>query len=162
PQQPAELQQAAAAALGRSRDALVPESLLRGWKGYSPSLRAQALVALLTRELGTKAVLDALERQAILPSEIEGLRAQRLLQHGTTAVRELAAKLLAESRNPDRQKVIDSYNSVLTLTGDAARGKELFAKQCAACHQFAGVGNAVGPDLASLGDKSNQSLLIAV
>jgi putative membrane-bound dehydrogenase-like protein len=162
PQQPAELQQAAAAALGRSRDAQVPELLLGGWKGYSPSLRAQVLDALLTREVGTKAVLDAVERKAVLPSEIDAVRAQRLLQHRTTAVRERAAKLLAESLNPDRQKVIDSYNSVLTLTGDAARGKELFVKHCSACHQFAGVGNAVGPDLASLGDKSNQSLLIAV
>jgi putative membrane-bound dehydrogenase-like protein len=162
PQHAAELQQAAAAALGRSRDVQVPELLLRGWKSYSPSLRAQVLDALLTREVGTKAVLDALEKKAVLPSEIDAVRAQRLLQHRTNAVRERAAKLLAESLNPDRQKVIDSYNSVLTLTGDAARGKELFVKHCSACHQFAGVGNAVGPDLASLGDKSNQSLLIAV
>jgi len=162
PQHAAELQQAAAAALGRSRDAQVPALLLRGWKGYSPSLRAQVLDALLAREVGTKAVLDALEKKTVLPSEIDAVRAQRLLQHRTNTVRERAAQLLAESLNPDRQKVIDSYNSVLTLTADAARGRELFVKHCAACHQFAGIGNAVGPDLASLGDKSNQSLLIAV
>jgi putative membrane-bound dehydrogenase-like protein len=162
PQQPAELQQAAAAALGRSRDALVLELLLGGWKGYSPSLRAQVLDSLLTREAGTKAVLDALEKKAVLPSEIDAVHGQRLLHHRTATVRERAAKLLAESLNPDRQKVIDSCNAVLTLRGEPARGKELFVKHCSACHQFAGVGNAVGPDLASLGDKSNQSLLIAV
>jgi putative heme-binding domain-containing protein len=42
------------------------------------------------------------------------------------------------------------------------RGKQIFAKTCAACHKFDGVGNVVGPDLASLGDKSPQSLLIAL
>jgi putative heme-binding domain-containing protein len=38
----------------------------------------------------------------------------------------------------------------------------VFRKQCAACHQLGGIGNAVGPDLASLGDKSPQALLIAI
>jgi putative heme-binding domain-containing protein len=38
----------------------------------------------------------------------------------------------------------------------------VFRKSCAACHQLGGVGNAVGPDLASLGDKSPPALLIAV
>ncbi|HEV3236830.1 MAG TPA: c-type cytochrome, partial [Gemmataceae bacterium] len=41
-------------------------------------------------------------------------------------------------------------------------GAEVFAKQCAGCHKLGGVGNEVGPDLASLGDKSPQGLLIAI
>ena len=32
-------------------------------------------------------------------------------------------------------------------TGDANRGKELFAKHCGTCHQLNGAGNKVGPDL---------------
>ena len=51
---------------------------------------------------------------------------------------------------------------MLTTTGDAKRGAEGFRKSCAACHQLGGVGNAVGPDLASLGDKSPPALLIAI
>jgi putative heme-binding domain-containing protein len=51
---------------------------------------------------------------------------------------------------------------VLTTTGNTNRGAQLFAKTCASCHQLGGVGHAVGPDLASLGDKSPQSLLIAI
>jgi putative heme-binding domain-containing protein len=70
--------------------------------------------------------------------------------------------LLAESLDPDRQKVIDSYRAVVTLKGNSMRGQPLFVKHCAACHKLAGVGNDVGPDLAALSDRSSQTLLIAV
>ncbi len=39
---------------------------------------------------------------------------------------------------------------------------KIFAKSCAACHQFAGQGNAIGPDLGSVADKSTQGLLISI
>jgi putative heme-binding domain-containing protein len=51
---------------------------------------------------------------------------------------------------------------VLNLQGDPRRGAEVFAKNCATCHKLGGVGYEVGPDLASLGDKSPQALMIAV
>src|SRR5262249_51222050 len=89
-------------------------------------------------------------------------RRQRLLQHKSTAVRERAAKLLAGAVDPDRQKVIDAYQSALTLKGESSRGLGVFKKTCASCHQLDGIGHAVGPDLASLGDKSPPSLLIAI
>jgi putative heme-binding domain-containing protein len=58
--------------------------------------------------------------------------------------------------------VIDAYQSALTLTADSRRGLEVFRKTCATCHRLGDVGHAVGPDLASVGDKSPQGLLIAV
>ena len=78
------------------------------------------------------------------------------------AIRERAAKLLAGAVNPDRQRVIDTYQSVLTLKGDSKRGLQIFTKTCASCHLLGGVGHQVGPDLASVGDKSPQGLLISV
>jgi putative heme-binding domain-containing protein len=50
----------------------------------------------------------------------------------------------------------------LTLAGDQQRGFEVFRRACATCHQLAGIGQAVGPDLASLGDKAPETLLIAI
>src|SRR5206468_4324661 len=46
--------------------------------------------------------------------------------------------------------------------GDPAKGKLTFAKSCAACHQLAGAGSAVGPDLAALTDKSAGYLYTAL
>src|SRR5262249_9452877 len=52
--------------------------------------------------------------------------------------------------------------SVFDLQGDSKSGLEVFSKHCATCHKLGSVGHEVGPDLASLGDKSPQALLIAI
>lgn len=162
PQTAEELQAAAITALGRMHSERVPELLLRGWKAFVPAQRRQVLSVLFSRDKWLSAVLDAMESKQIAPTEIDVLLRQRLLAHRSAEVRRRATKLFADAINSDRQKVIDAYQSVLTLSGDAKHGAEVFKKNCAACHQLGGVGNAVGPDLASLGDKSPTSLLIAI
>jgi putative membrane-bound dehydrogenase-like protein len=157
-----EVQTAAVEALGRIRQEQVPALLLRGWKAYSPKLRGQVLEVLFRRDDGARAVLEALEKKEIVTADIDAPRRQRLLQNKNSAIRDQAAKLLASVTNPDRQKVIESYHSVLTLKGDADRGKPLFTKHCGTCHRFRDVGQQVGPDLASVGDKSPPSLLTAI
>jgi putative heme-binding domain-containing protein len=108
------------------------------------------------------ALLNALETKQIAPNEMDAVARQRLLAHRSEEVRRRAAKLFADALNADRQKVIETYQAVLSAKGDAPRGAELFRKNCSVCHQLGGVGNAVGPDLASLGDKSPPALLIAI
>ena len=162
PQTPDGLQAAAVAALGRLRDPKAADVLLHGWKGFAPARRTQVLDALLVRAEGARAVLDAVGRKEVLPAEVDAARRQRLLRYRDAGLRERAAKLLAAASDPDRQKVIDAHRGVAALRGDPARGKELFAKHCAACHRLGGVGNEVGPDLASLADKSAETLLVAV
>src|SRR5439155_22687351 len=136
--------------------------LLRNWKAYSPKLRGEVLEVLFRRDDGARAVLDALDKKAMSAAGRDAPRRQRLLQHKNPAVRERAAKLLAGAVNADRQKVIESYHSVLTLKGDPARGKPVFVKHCSTCHRFRDVGQQVGPDLASVGDKSPEGLLTAI
>jgi putative heme-binding domain-containing protein len=162
PQTAEEMQSGIVAGLGRLRDPSVPQLLLRGWKGYSPALRSQVLDILLARQDWLRPLLDALERKQLLAFEIDAARRQRLLQHKTSGVRDRAATLLAGGVNPDRQKVIDAYQAVLKLKGDASRGRQIFTKNCASCHLLGGVGHQVGPDLASVGDKSSGGLLTAV
>jgi putative heme-binding domain-containing protein len=45
---------------------------------------------------------------------------------------------------------------------DAARGKAAFQKTCINCHKVGDAGHAVGPDLASVANKSPRDLLIAL
>jgi putative membrane-bound dehydrogenase-like protein len=162
PQTPEELQTAVVASFGRLSDRSVPGELLRGWKSYSPAMRGRVLDVLLRREDWLKATLDALERKDILVADIDASRRQRLLEHRDAGVRTRVTKLFAGLVNADRQRVIDSYQSVLTTNGDSAKGQAIFTKNCATCHKLGAVGNVVGPDLASIGDKSPQGLLIAV
>jgi putative membrane-bound dehydrogenase-like protein len=162
PQTPEDLQAAAVSSLGKLRDARVPHILLKAWKGYGPALRSEVLDVLFQRPDRVKVVLDALQDKRIIRFEIDAARRQRLLQHKDAGIRDRAAKVFAGALDPDRQKVIKAYQAVLTMKGDPRRGLAIFTKTCASCHRLAGVGHEVGPDLASVGDKSPQGLLTSI
>src|SRR5439155_8612533 len=162
PQTPSDLQAAAVNSLGHFRGEKVPDTLLRGWKGYGPALRTQVLDVLSRREEWLSAVFQALERKQILPMEIDTPRRQRFLEHKSDKVRLRAAKLFADLVSPDRQKVVESYKSALLLNGDISRGKQVFTKTCSACHRVAGIGQQVGPDLAMTRDKEPDWFLTAI
>lgn len=54
-----------------------------------------------------------------------------------------------------------SVKPQLESTGDPARGRALFAKECAACHQVGSAGAAPGPDLTSVGLTRSREALVA-
>jgi putative heme-binding domain-containing protein len=49
----------------------------------------------------------------------------------------------------------------LQTTGDASRGRALFADDCVGCHQVRGEGGALGPDLTSIGVARSRAALVA-
>jgi putative membrane-bound dehydrogenase-like protein len=162
PAVPDDVQSAAVRELGRLKDKSVVTVLVGQWKGYGPELRARVMDVLLSRAEGVAAVLEAVGGRKVLPNEIDAERRQRLLQHADAGVRERAAKLLAEVVNPDRQKVMEAYAASVSLDGDASRGRESFTRLCATCHKLGAVGNAVGPDLVALTDRSPEFLLLSI
>jgi len=120
------------------------------------------LDVLLARPEWTQATLDALEKKQVKAREIDAARRQRLLEHKSPAVRTRAAKLLAGAVDPDRKKIVESYLARIKDTGDPAAGAKIFTRTCAACHKLGGIGQDVGPDLASVPDKSTRALLTAI
>lgn len=162
PQTPDNEQSAAITQISRQFDPRVPGLLLAPWKTYSPKLRGQVLDTLLSRPLWTSMTLDAIKDKRVPVQEIDAIRRQRLLQHKDAQIREASAKLFAASSNPDRGKVVTLYQLQMPEKGDATRGAKLFAKSCATCHKLGDAGQNVGPDLASVGDKSVVGLLTAI
>jgi putative heme-binding domain-containing protein len=77
-------------------------------------------------------------------------------------MRAQAEKLFGAANASSRQAVIDNYSETLSQAGDASRGRELFARHCAACHRLEDSGNPVGPDLATLTNRSPEALLVAI
>ena len=73
-----------------------------------------------------------------------------------------ASQVIVREPAPDRKKAIETYQASLGKKGDAARGKEVFAKTCAACHKKSGQGQDVGPEFATVRDKSPEDLLTAI
>ncbi len=162
PQLPEDVQAAAVQRLGGIFDPRVPNQFVAAWQSLSPSVRNQIVDVLLSRLEWTRSAIEALEAKKILPAEIDTIRRQKLLDHRDPEIRRAAAKVFAAATNPDRAKVVDQYWITLPEKGDSAKGVKLFEKHCAACHQLAGIGQQVGPDLASVGDKSPQGLLTAI
>ena len=70
--------------------------------------------------------------------------------------------MLAVVPATDRKRVIEAYQDVLHMTGDAVRGKQLFTRRCSQCHFYEGIGHRVGPELASVKDRSAASLLVRI
>jgi putative heme-binding domain-containing protein len=173
PRTPEPLQAAAMEAILRGQRGSEPnpevrigELLLQSWKGYSPKQRSQVLDTLLSREELTSQLLDQIEKKKVLPMEIDAARRQRLLEHKTAAIKKRAAVLFEGAASADRAKVLEEYKPVLKMLaggrGDAERGAKIFAKTCATCHEYKGLGSPVGPDLASVKDKSPEALLVAI
>ncbi len=162
PQSPDSLQAAAIQSLAKGVDPNIARVLIAPWKGLSPTLRTQVLDALLSRPAWTRGLADALAKKQIAASEVDTPRRDRLLRHKDAEVRDVAAKVFARSSSPDRGRLVDEYLLTLPEKADPEAGAKVFAKVCAACHKLGEVGQAVGPDLASVGDRSVQGLLVAI
>ncbi|HEX4145087.1 MAG TPA: PVC-type heme-binding CxxCH protein [Pirellulales bacterium] len=161
PRESAAIQSAAIAALARSGDDRAAAALLTHWDSYSPPLAAAALDVLLSRDAWVATLLDRLADGTVQPNQLDAARRGQLLEHHSEPLRARAATLLAAG-NADRQKVIEQLASVLDKPGDAARGRQVFVRRCATCHRLEGQGFSVGADLAAVGNKSPQALLIAI
>jgi putative heme-binding domain-containing protein len=140
----------------------VPALLAAGWNSHAPVLKGQVLDLLLSRDAWQREVLDLVEKKAIPAGHLDATRRQRLLLHRDPKVRARAAALFDGAASPDRRKVLEEYRGAAELPGDARRGKAVFAKSCAGCHRLEDVGQAVGPDLRALSNKSPLYLLTEV
>jgi putative heme-binding domain-containing protein len=157
-----QVQQAVVARLASTNDPAIGALLLNDWKSHTPGVRAAIVDALLRRPEWTAALLDAIENRTVLPADVDSVARQRLISGGEANIRARAERLLASSTDASRHEVIAQYQSALSLAGDALRGAELFKAKCAVCHRLADIGSDVGPNLASLTDKSPRTLLTAI
>ena len=162
PQTPQSLQRAAVESLAAQSSEQVSAKLLEHWKVYSPQLRRDVVDALTTQPTRISEFLDAVDSGTVRLSEIEADKRQLLIKHPNKAVRARSEKAFGSLLNTNRAKVVQAYQDVLTLEGDASRGFEIFKKKCAVCHQVGKVGHAVAPNLASTRNKSSADLLIAI
>jgi putative heme-binding domain-containing protein len=135
--------------------------LVRDWKTHSPQVRGAILDALLSRASWTSSLLAALEDGCVPPAEIDPARRQLLVSRRSGAIKARAQAVFAHESKP-RQAVVDSYRPALGAKGDRARGAAVFKKLCASCHRLGNEGVEVGPDLATLTDKSPEALLVAI
>ncbi len=156
--EPEHVQAAAARALGRTRGDEIATFLLGKWREMTPQVRAEAGDA-LSREPGrAKLLLGAIRSGAVPAWTLIFRDKRRLLMHDDRAIRDTARALLAEKPG-ERESVLKRYQAALDMNGDAIRGKQVFDRVCAKCHQLNGSGGKFGPDLATVRNRTPDALL---
>ncbi|MBC8356970.1 MAG: c-type cytochrome [Planctomycetes bacterium] len=162
PQSSQSLQRAAVSSLAQQASDEIAVTLLAGWRTYSPQVRRDVVDAVMSKPARIQSLLAAVEANSVKRGDLERDKKQLLLNHSNAQVRERSRKLFGSEVNTNRAKVVAEYQNVLELDGDMARGKIVFGKKCAVCHQVGGVGHQVAPDLASVQNKSPADLLLSV
>jgi putative membrane-bound dehydrogenase-like protein len=157
--QPTAVQKVTLSALGDSRHPQVAGMVFEQWSRLSPSMRVDAMELLLTNPQWTESILTAVASNQLAAISVPASARQRLLKHRDAKVRERAAALFQKASS-DRQRLVREYRAA--KPGNAANGAALFRQYCVSCHNFKGEGTALGPDLATLTDKSVDSLLVAI
>jgi uncharacterized repeat protein (TIGR03806 family) len=79
-------------------------------------------------------------------------------------IRDLFERFIPEAERVKRLGEVIDRASILSMGGDAARGRVIFtenpAAQCKTCHKAGDIGQTVGPDLTKIGSKYNKAALL--
>ncbi len=145
--------------LARTSDDRVPSFIIDAWATFTPDAREQAADVLLSRSTWTRALLEAIGKRSIRPTDLSPVRRTRLLNLSDEALRTLAVAQLASDANPERAEVIAAYKPALTLAGDVARGQVKYVEACATCHKVGDTGFEIGPDLRTVAQHPKEKIL---
>ena len=160
PQETEEIRHSAIRAVAGQKDEGLGQKLLALRNNMGPE-SSSVLVDALTQNRAHHAILlNALE-SGELPQYAIALNQHRRFT-SNPAVKERAEKLFQATESSDRMKVFDDFKVILQLEGNAATGKEPFARTCASCHKFKGLGHEVGPDLNGLKNQPEEALLLHI
>jgi len=148
--EPDAVQVAAVQAMGRVPGGDAPRMLLERWPTLTTPVRSAAATMILARPEGSVAMIDALRTGRVKTWMLNFWHKRSLIMHRDEAIRAAARPLLEESPEA-RAQVVARYEAALSGRGDAARGADVFARNCAMCHQIDGQGGVeLGPDLATI------------
>jgi putative membrane-bound dehydrogenase-like protein len=118
----------------------------------------RALVPMLTGNGTTALALFKRMEAGEFPTAWVDVETRWRYQRGQGEMADLAKKLFGEASS-DRAGVVADYLICTTMSGDAERGKQVFAMMCTACHKHGEMGVDVGPPLADVKVKPIEALL---
>jgi putative membrane-bound dehydrogenase-like protein len=163
-------QQAVIRGLAWANHPQLAEQLITRFKSLTPAVQQNALRFLTSRAPALEQLASALEQKLILSAHVPADVRQRLLSDRNADLA-LRFQSCLSGVSEDRVNVIHRYaqtleeNEELSTKGSSElakathRGRDVFSRVCAQCHQLGDIGNDVGPPLKSLVDKSPQQLL---
>jgi len=162
PQQPGEVQSAAARGLADLDSPALAKTIFSRWSQYAAATRRRLLASVPRSTALTAALAGALEGGEVAAVELDASIRQALLKISNDQLRQRFQSLLASAVAPDRQEVMSRFQPSLKLEGDRVRGAAIFTKTCLVCHTVDGHGQHVGPDLSAIGSRPKEALLVDI
>jgi len=125
--------------------------------------QAQSVEHWLSTTSGALMLLSAIDHDT-LPDPIVALAVQQATQHAEVSIRDLFERFLPPDQRVKRLGSVVQPKQILSLPGDAARGKQVFhgtaGISCKNCHRIGQDGKEVGPDLTAIAKKYPRAELL--
>ncbi|MDB5338741.1 MAG: hypothetical protein JWN70_4360, partial [Planctomycetaceae bacterium] len=148
--------------LGSIDDPNVPEQLLASYSTRTPIVRRAIVRTLLTNPTRIRRLFQAIKENQVSPVELDPGQVRALTNHADPELKQEALQVLAAAVPADRKLVLEQYQAALKLAAQPERGRVVFEKNCAACHQIGKLGVVVGPDIADLRTKTPAQVLLDI
>lgn len=136
---------------------------LCGRESDSGGERGRSIDKLLNSVSGALTLLRAIDESALEPP-LKQAALDRALTHPDPLVRDLFERFVPEEQRIKTLGTVVIAESILSLKGDAGRGRKLFFQeggaQCFTCHRVNGEGRDFGPDLSQIGRKYTRGQLL--
>jgi putative heme-binding domain-containing protein len=140
-------------ALAAYDDSAAADAIIDRFDKFSDVEKADALQTLASRPAYALALLDAVEAGRIerrdvptgIAVQLAGLKNKQVDERLAAVWGTIRPTSAARKQQAERLKQILAPAAV--AAADAAHGRELFTKSCAACHKLFGEGGKIGPEL---------------
>jgi putative heme-binding domain-containing protein len=129
-----------------------------------PQALRQSTAKRLADSVGGALVLLRMIDEQQLPEDLKAIVIAKAVAHPDANIRVLYEKFLPEDQRPQKLGKGITADEILSLEGDANRGRLIFfqssAAQCNSCHTVQGFGGATGPELSNIGKKYERKALL--
>jgi putative membrane-bound dehydrogenase-like protein len=158
-----ELRVAALRALAAVRDVRSISAILRGQGNPPPEARTTLIDLVMNTSDGAVLVLRLIDTKK-LDKTLADRAIAAAVEHPDVNVRLLYEKFIPVDQRPKTLGQSFTSDQILELSGDAARGEQVFlrsgAASCNKCHRVRGKGADIGPDLSQIGRKYERKALL--
>jgi putative heme-binding domain-containing protein len=162
PREENRVQLASLRTLSKVKGTALSRLLIDKWEALTPEIRSASINTFMNDSARIVLLIDALEKNTIQPTVVQFGTAVQLMQNDDDKLRSRARAIFTRSER-EREKVNEQYREALQLEGDAAKGREVYVKNCAICHQVRGkMGVAFGPDLGTVHNWTREDVLANV
>ncbi|MDB5385979.1 MAG: hypothetical protein JWM11_1625 [Planctomycetaceae bacterium] len=133
--------------------------LLTTYATQTPVVRRAILRLLLRSPARIQHLFAAITARQVALAELDPNQVRMLTNHPDAGIKQQAQVLLAALVPQDRRDVLEKYQVALKREAVPERGRIVFEKNCATCHQIGKLGVVVGPDIADSRTKTPAQLL---